>query len=76
MGSFQRKVRVILCHLPLLLLLRCSKALNLSTIVDDVKHSLFSPALSESHRLSQAERLTGLSSGPTKGNFLPSTTSE
>ena len=51
-----------------------SKAL-LPTIVDGVKHSLSSPALSEPHGSSQAERFTGLSSGPTKGNYLPSTTS-
>ena len=51
-----------------------SKAL-LPTIVDGVKDSLISPALSEPHGLSQAERFTGLPSGPTKGNSLPSTTS-
>ena len=47
----------------------------LPTIVDGVKHSLSSPALSEPHGSSQAERFTGLSSGSTKGNSLPSTTS-
>lgn len=47
----------------------------LSTVVNSVKHSLSSPALSESHGSNQAERLTCLSSGHTKGNSLPSTTS-
>jgi len=46
----------------------------LPTIVDGVKHSLSSPALSEPHGSSQAERLTGSSSGRTKGNSLPSRT--
>lgn len=48
----------------------------LSTVVNGVKHSLSSPALSESHGSNQTERLTCLSSGHTKGNSLPSTTSE
>lgn len=48
----------------------------LSTVVNGVKLSLSSPALSESHGSNQAERLTCLSSGHTKGNSLPSTTSE
>ena len=51
-----------------------SKAL-LPTIVDGVKHSLSSPAQSESHGSGQAERLTGSSSGPTKGKSSPSTSS-
>ena len=53
-----------------------SKAL-LPSIVDGVKHSLTSPAYSETHgsTLSQAERSTGISSGPPKGKSVPSTTS-
>ncbi len=52
-----------------------SKAL-LPTIVDGVKHSLTSPAHSESHgsTLSQAERSTSLSSGSPKGHSVPSMT--